>query len=217
MRRVLPRAVTRVVTVLAFLAFLVPIMRVDASVPQWTLVDELDGIRVWSLEIPGRDLPGFRGVTVMDASIPEIIHEILDVEHQPDWLYGMQEGRVVKRLSETRSIVYKRFKRFPPSLARDLLMDLDYRYTPAKTAATVRFRTTDEVYVRVPRKTVRIPKLDGFYRLWQERPGFTNVLYQVEMDIGPGLDPEKSKEYARRHPHDTLINLRKRIVSKRRS
>jgi len=188
----------------------------SADGPNWVLLDDTDGIRVWSLEIPGKEWPGFRGITTIDAPIDEIVDEVIDVEHHAEWAYGVRESRVVKRIDDTRQIVYKRFERAGKAVARDLLMDVDYRYTPQRTAATVRFRTTDAVKVRLPRKTIRIPKLDGFYRMWQEQPGRTNVLYQVELDIGGDVPAEPARFFARKYSHDTLENLRARIMSKRK-
>jgi len=213
MRRNAPRGA---IWLIAILALLIPVFSVAASGPNWVLLDDTDGIRVWSLEIPGKEWPGFRGITTIDAPIDDIMHEILDVESQPEWAYGLREARVVKRIDDTRQIVYKRFERAGRAVARDLLMDIDHRYTPSRTAATVRFRTTDEVRVRLPRKTVRIPKLDGFYRLWQEQPGRTNVLYQVELDIGGDVPDDQARFYARKYSHDTLENLRSRIMTKRK-
>src|SRR5688500_11450788 len=64
-------------------------------------------LKVWSLAIPGKDLPGFRGITTIDASVEEITTFLLDTSQHPDWMYNCDESRVVKSYNETHHVLYK--------------------------------------------------------------------------------------------------------------
>jgi hypothetical protein len=92
-----------------------------------------------------------------------------------------------------------------------VLLDIMYRYTPARTAVTFRFRNTTDFDMPVPRRVIRIPRLSGFFRLWQETPTRTNVLYQVEVDIGGDVPDRLARRYARNLPFETLDKLREML------
>jgi hypothetical protein len=187
-----------------------------AAGPNWELVQDEEGIQVWGLEIPGKDLPGFRGVTVVDASIDEILNEMLDIPTHVEWMYRCRDARMLKQMTESHGILYNRVRAPWPIKDRDMVIDVDYRFTPQHNALTIRFRNTNEVDVPVPFWTVRIPRIEGFYRLWLDDAGKTNVLYQVEVDIGGNVPDGSARRYARKLPFVTLLNLRERAESSHR-
>lgn len=186
-----------------------------AATPNWELIEQDEGVKVWSLDIPGRDLPGFRGITTIDAPIDDVMKYMLDIGKHTEWMYNCDESRLVKRLSDTRAILYNRINAPWPVKDRDVVVDVDYRYTPQRNAVTFRFRTTREADVPVPRRVVRIPRLEGFYRFWQETPQRTNALYQVEVDIGGNVPDRSARRYARNLPFETLKALRANVQALR--
>jgi hypothetical protein len=187
---------------------------VRASQPNWNLVADDEGIKVWSLDIPGQDLPGFRGITTINATIDDIMKFVLDVTKHTEWMWNCDESRIVKRFDDKHGILYNRINAPWPVKDRDVLLDIMYRYTPQRTAVTFRFRETTDFEMKVPRRVVRIPRLTGFFRLWQETPTKTNVLYQVEVDIGGKVPDGAAKRYARNLPFETLDKLREQVEAK---
>lgn len=208
----------RVLLACAVCACLVPcavaLPQVRAAQPNWQLLEDDEGIKVWSLDIPGQDLPGFRGITAIDATIEQIMEYVLDTTQHTEWQYNCDESRVVKRFNETHGILYNRINAPWPVKDRDVLLDINYRYTPQRNAVTFAFHETREFDMPVPWRVVRIPKLTGFFRLWKESETKTNVLYQVEVDIGGNVPDRSARRYARNLPYETLKALRK-IVEKR--
>jgi hypothetical protein len=194
----------------------VPVHSVHAAAPNWQLIEDDEGIKVWSLAIPGQDLPGFRGIVTIGASIDEVMKVVLDTPHHTDWMYNCDESRIVKQYDETHGILYNRINAPWPVHDRDVLLDIAYRYTPQRTAVTFRFRNTNDFAMPVPRRVVRIPRLEGFFRIWQDAPGKTNVLYQVEVDIGGNVPDRSARRYARNLPFETLENLREIVEDKRK-
>lgn len=180
----------------------------------WQLIEDDEGIKVWSLAIPGQDLPGFRGITQINATVDQVMNFMLDTTKHTEWMYNCDESRIVKRYDEQHGILYNRVNAPWPVYDRDVLLDIMYRYTPARTAVTFRFRTTKDFTMPVPRRVVRIPRLEGFYRLWQESPTRTNVLYQVEVDIGGDVPDRAARRYARNLPFETLEKLREKLEEK---
>lgn len=195
----------------AFYACIGPHSSTAAATPHWNLVEDDEGIKVWSLAIPGQDLPGFRGITTVDAPLEEVMAYFLDISKHTEWMHHCDESRLLERLGKSRAILYNRIDAPWPVKDRDVVLDVDHRYTPQRTAVTFRFRTTDEHPVPVPRRVVRIPRLEGFYRFWQESPTRTHVLYQVEVDIGGNVPDGLARRHARALPYETLKALREQV------
>jgi hypothetical protein len=183
--------------------------------PHWELVEDSSGIKVWSLDIPGKDLPGFRGVAAMDATIDEILKEILDYKSHTEWMWRSRESVLIKRITETRGLLYNRVHAPWPIKDRDMVLETDYRFTPDHKALTILFRKAAQDPVPVRSRVIRVPSIEGFYRLWELSPTRTNVLYQVEVDIGGNVPDHSARRYARKLPFNTLEALRKRVESKR--
>lgn len=195
----------------------IPTSLVIGASPKWELVEDEDGIKVWGLEVPGQDLPGFRGITMVNATIEELLTELLDFKSHPQWMWNTMESRIVKQLNDTRAIIYNLINAPWPVKDRDMVMDSDYRYTPDHKALTIVFRQTKEGGVPVRSRTVRIPRIEGFYRFWSESPTRTNVLYQVEVDIGGNVPNVAAHRYAKKLPFETLEALRERVEKRHRA
>ncbi len=180
-----------------------------ASTKHWELVTDKDGIKVWVLEIPGQDLPGFRGVTSMNASIEEIVDIVLDVKRHTEWQWNCLESREVGWITETSGLLYNKVNAPWPIWDRDVLLHVAWRYTPNKEALTFRFKNVEDPRVPPENRVVRMPRLEGFFRLWQSnKPNVTNVLYQVEVDIAGNVPDFLARRYARKLPYETLDALR---------
>jgi hypothetical protein len=183
-----------------------------ANTKHWELVGDSDGIKVWTLEIPGQDLPGFRGVTKIEAGIEDIVEVMLDVPNHTEWMWQCDESRQVRWIVEgARGLLYNRINAPWPVWDRDVLVDVAWRYTPNKEALTFRFRNVEDQEVPPVKGVVRLPRLEGFYRLWVDEPGSTNVLYQVEVDIAGNVPDFMARRYARKLPYKTLERLRERV------
>jgi hypothetical protein len=187
-----------------------------AGKPNWELIKDSDGIKVWGLEIPGKDLPGFRGITAIQANIDDILREMIQFDAHTDWMWRVRESRMVEQLSDTRGIVYMRIHAPWPVKDRDIVCDTDYRFTPDHKAVTIRFSNVQHPKVPVRDGVVRVPFIKGFYRLWVDanNPSMTNVLYQVETDIGGNVPDFAGHIYAKKLPYNTLEALRERIEAK---
>jgi hypothetical protein len=94
---------------------------------------------------------------------------------------------------------------------------LDTRFTPSADGKqlTLNFRDTDPQRHALPRKTVRMPRLVGFYKMEELSPGKTRVTYQVEADVGGSLPRWLADRIAKELPYETLSRLRERLTPRK--
>jgi hypothetical protein len=199
-----------------YLALALSLLALSASAyagseSQWKFIDEDDGIHTWMLEIPGQDLPGFRGQTVMKSSVKGVLDQMLDWKSHTKWMYRCAESTLLEPLGEKSAILYNRTSAPWPVWDRDVVVKSLVEEAPDLSSVKVSFENVDYAKKPVPDKVVRMPKLVGFYKLWQVEPNKTKVLYQVEADIGGSIPKWLAKRAARDLPYTTLRKLRERV------
>jgi hypothetical protein len=194
------------------LGFFLAVPLAQAGDGPWEWLEEKRGVSLWTLRTPGQPLPGFRGQTLIEGSIEEIVTELLDAQHHPEWMHRCAESWIYERTGELRGVLYNRTSAAPwPVWDRDVVLDVEFLYSDDRTALTVRFRNLDDKLRPVPERVVRMPKLAGFYKMVQVAPKRTKVLYQVEADVGGSLPSWIADQVAKDLPFYTLLSLRERV------
>jgi hypothetical protein len=178
----------------------------------WERIDDDDAIVIYKRDIPGQDLPGFRGETVMHAPLADIIATLKDHAHHKDWMHRCVIGEQLRDLGAGHSIDYNRTDAPWPVWDRDVVLMAQWTSSADGRLVTLSFQNTDPKLKPLPEKTVRMPKLVGFYKLWQLAPDRTKVVYQVEADPGGSLPTWLAKSVVRDLPYNTLASLRKRVT-----
>jgi hypothetical protein len=181
----------------------------------WEHVEEEDGINLWKLEVPGKDLPGFRGQAFIKGSLEDVMKQMLDWKRHTEWMYKCEESTMLKQFDENHAIMYNRTDAPWPVWDRDVVLDTVISRSPDGKAAAVKFKNTDSSLRAVPENVVRMPTLVGFYKLWQVEPNKVKVLYQIEADVGGSLPKWVAARTAKDLPYQTLYRLRERVEGKK--
>jgi hypothetical protein len=204
---------SKLLRVLALLSLFVVVVgaRAVADEASWQFVSQKEGVHVWKHEVAGSDMPAFRGQVFLKASIDQILNQMLDWKRHTEWMYGCQESTLLQVLSPEHAIMYNRVGSPWPVWDRDVIADTQLERSPDGKALVVNFKNVDSKLRPVPRGVIRLPRLIGFYKLWQLEPKRTQVLYQVEMDAGGSLPRWLASYGAEALPYETLSRLRKRV------
>lgn len=177
----------------------------------WKQIDDADGIQLWKLDIPGQDMPGFRGQTFIRGRIEDIMKQMFDWKQHTQWMYRCSESTLLKQVTDNQVVMYNRTDAPWPIWDRDVILDTHISESLDKRAATVTFKNTNSSLRAVPERVVRMPRLIGFYKMWQVEADRVKVLYQVEADIGGSIPGWLAARSAKDLPHITLLNLRARV------
>jgi hypothetical protein len=75
------------------------VSQIASAGQSWELVSEKDGIKVYSMEIPGSDLIAFKGVKLMQLPITKVAQVILEenVERKKEWIDMIKDFRILER------------------------------------------------------------------------------------------------------------------------
>jgi hypothetical protein len=193
------------------LTFLGSASRGEPPRGEWTQVDDDDGIKVWRLDVPGRDLPGFRGETVIAGQVAAIVAQLKRVDRHTEWMHRCSASETLKRYNDDRVVIYNRTDIPWPVWDRDVILDTAFTYAAQGRLVTLSFKNDEPALHPLPEHVVRMPHLEGFYRMWQLDAARTKVVYQVEADVGGSVPRWMAERVARDMPYETLSRLRRRV------
>jgi hypothetical protein len=187
----------------------------DAQSKQnWEQIDVDDGIRVWKNEVPGQELPGFRGEVTIDAPIQKVLNAIKDWKQHTKWMHRCAESIEVQHIDDNRSLMYNRTDSPWPVSDRDVLLDTIIDESPDGNTITLKFKNSTSNLKPVKEDVVRMPRLVGYYKLVKVGEGKTKVTYQVEANPGGSLPTWLVKRVTKDLPFQTLDALRARVTGK---
>ncbi len=185
-----------------------PVVAKDAG---WEQIDDDEGIKVWKHEVPGNDLPGFRGQVVIESDPRGVIDVIEDYKHHTEWMHRCAESSQLKDLGNGTQIMYNRTNPPWPVWDRDVILETKLDISEDRKTITLSFRNLKSDLRPVPSKVIRMPRLLGYYRLVKLGDKQTQVTYQVEADPGGSLPRWLAVRVARDLPFETLSRLRARV------
>jgi len=196
------------------LCFSSPVLGKDdtkENAPQWRVVTDEEGVVVSQKKVPGRSLPIFKGVTVIEADVFEILGVLQDVEKNPEWMHACVEAKRLKKFSDKEFLVYNRSGAPWPISDRDVVVRSKANIDRGNQVLTITMRSTESKLMPPVKGAVRMPRLNGHYIFSEAGPGKTQIEYQIDADPG-GLIPGWLATMASRDiPLRTLVNLRNRV------
>src|SRR5262249_4361826 len=148
-----------------------------------------------------------RGQTIIDGSIDKIMETMLNWREHTQWMYRCKESTLVKRIDDHEAFMYNRTEAPWPVSDRDVVLRTLITRTPDQKHLQVAFSNmTTELKPEID-GVVRMPRLTGFYKMWEIEPNKTKILYQVEADIGGSIPKWLATLAAKDLPYRTLSKL----------
>lgn len=190
-----------------------------ASVGQaesWRRISDDDGVKVDVRDIAGQDFPEFRGIGVVHDNIYAVLAIIGDLERTCQWTARCVNSREVSRKTEFDRIFYSRTTAPWPVSDRDAALHAVLIGNLAEgKELTVKFDGVDTPLMPAQKGIVRMPQLNGWYRLQWLGAQETKVEFMVHADPGGMLPAWLVRSMSKGMPRDTLTGLRKQVVRMR--
>lgn len=178
--------------------------------PQWRLVSDRDGIKIYTRHQDDYRLKTFRGSTVLD--LPDeyaLAAAINDYEQIPRWLHlvdGVTEirrdGPLVRYMHLTTAAPW-------PLMDRDAVVrvTVPQRLTPKEESVTLLFENMPNLIPQDP-SYVRFPELDAKLKLRRLGGNKVELTYEVVLDPGGYIPAWLVNILAKDVPYFTLKKLR---------
>lgn len=156
----------------------------------WELARDREGIRVFTREVSGSKFREFRGETVINAELNQLMALLDDTPGLAAWMYGARNPLLLQKIGPLERYHYL-VNDFPwPAADRELIMRNLIRQNPETRVTTVTLEGVpveelpDLARSRVPAGSgaVRVTELQGFYRLTPLSDAQTQVVFQLHLD-----------------------------------
>lgn len=215
-----PCCTVRMVTTFAQLRGLVLVGLALTTLPPtaargWERTASEKGVQVYTRPGPGGNLPEFKGVTQMDASVWEVLAILDDIDRACEWTERCSASRELKKFSTTHRIFYNRTGAPWPFTDRDVVLDGRVSGLETGQDVVVDFRSirTD---LRPPVDgVVRMPVMDGTYRVRRLGPTRCEVTLRIRAHPGGVIPDWVAGWVTKRIPIDTLNGLRGQVTKTR--
>ncbi|MCY1295375.1 START domain protein [compost metagenome] len=177
-----------------------------AVAEDWQLAKDEDGIKVYLSSVPGSKYKAYRGVVDIKADVQAINALQDDVAGSCKWIHACAEMRLVKSEGPGDNWTYSKIDMPWPVTGRDVVIHV----TTEKTAdgTLIRHMKADPKAVPAVPGQIRVPKLEGEWRLVPKGPGVTEVTYQVQTEPGGSIPSWLANSFVVDAPMNTLKNLR---------
>ncbi len=182
---------------------------------EWTVVKEKAGIVVSEKEVDGRNLPMFRGVTVIEESIFDILAVMQDTSRNVEWMHNCEEARRIEQLNEWEVFIYTRTGAPWPVSDRDVVIHTYFQIVPAEKKVLIDLKAASHQAQPLVDGVVRMPRLDGHYEFTMLSAKSTKVDFKVNAEPGGLLPRWVARMVSRDIPYKTLDNLRAQVKKTR--
>lgn len=177
----------------------------------WEMVEEENGVKVYQKAIEGRDLPIFRGDTVIDANIYDLLAVISDFDRHVEWMHGCHTAKLLKQIDDLRRVSYNRTDAPWPVDDRDVVLESRVEIQAEKHTVLIHFKSIQSPLKPEVEGVVRMNRLKGYYKLTAESATRTRVQYQVDTDPGGSIPDWVVEAVGEDMPINTLTNLRQQV------
>lgn len=184
----------------------------------WEQVDDNDGVVLWR-SVEEQPIPTTRATVSVDAPLCDVLAVVRDVGRFCDWMADCVEVRELTRASAFTSEAYLRIRGEPwlGVADRDVVLSIETRVVQPRQVVEVPFVALASSPVAAPEDVVRMPRLDGSYRLRVESPTRTAIDYRFVADLGGRVPGMIAKRTVTKLPVVTLTNLRETVARRRGS
>lgn len=194
-----------------FTLFLIVVTISSLFAQNWEQKTHKDGITVWTRKVNQSDFKEFKGETIINGSLSDILSVFDDINCYTKWIHNCIEAKQVKRESAMKGTRYTAIKTPWPVSDRDVVFD----YTVTQNRAT-KVVTSKLVGVKggVPDKgRVRMTYMVGSYELTPIGKNKTKVAFQSHNDPAGKVPTSLVNQMITDTPYHTLIKLRALVHS----
>lgn len=177
----------------------------------WKEVSRDEGVVVSIKEKESGGLPAFRGVSVINASIYDILAVLNDTGRNTEWMAACREAKVLKKSGPYERIVYNRTAAPWPVDDRDVVLQSKVSVDLEKKEVTITFYSIKSPLKGAVDGVVRMPRLKGHYHLKVLDDNKTRVTYQIDADPGGWLPEWLVASAQEELPRKTLVGLRDQV------
>lgn len=181
-----------------------------AGLDNWQLQTNKDGIQVYVRTQPGSRFQEVKVDCEMPGTLAQLVALYSDVANYKNVIRNTRTAYVLRRVSETEFFYYLE-SQLPALVSnRDLVMRLQFAYTPATHCLQIHTRSVDDL-VPVKAGIVRVPYCTGEWQVWALSATRLKITYCFRVDPGGALPAWLVNRLAPVAPYQSFLQLRRSL------
>jgi hypothetical protein len=177
----------------------------------WEQALSKDGITIWTRKISWSDYKEFKGETIINSNLENILSVFDDLSTYKDWVYNCISSEQIKRESLFRGTRYIAIKAPWPVKDRDVVFE--YTVSQNKTTKVLTIKMIAIKGVVPDRGRVRMTFMIGSYEFTPIAKNKTKVVYLSHNDPAGSVPTAIINKTITDTPYYTLFNLKNVIAS----
>ena len=175
----------------------------------WELKKDQDGIKIFNRRIEGSKLKEFKGIMEVNASVNEVVHLLMDVNKQDQFIYKAKKGSV-ETLKKDGNDVYTYMVIETPWPASDRDVVTLYHVNPPQKDGTVIIDVKAVNGMKpLQNKIVRVEKMKGYWKITPVGSNKVQITHQAYSSPGGKVPDALANSASVNAPFDMLTDLRK--------
>lgn len=179
--------------------------------PEWELIKEQDGIRIYRRDVPGTEIDEFKGDIIVRARIDVIGIVLQDVLAYPTWMEDCKHTQFIEKFDDRNFIVYQVQDTPWPVKNRDIVVRVTTTINWEAGSFTVIVKAIEDARIPPQEHLVRITELTGKWEVEYLDREHTKVTYSLNTDPAGSLPVSLISKNLQNAPYITLQGLQ-RIV-----
>ncbi len=191
-----------------------------AEPSEWREEKNKAGIAVYTRAVDGSAVREFRGETVIDAEINQLMAVLDDTAAFVSWMHNCREAQLLYKPSLLDRYQYL-VNDFPwPAADRVLLLRNQISQDADTRVTRISLQSFDEQQLPAAKRALipeaegakRVPALKGYFELSPQADNRTAVIFQLHLDPGGALPASLVNSLIVDNPYETLKRLREVVA-----
>ena len=187
---------------------------------EWELAKDKDGIQVYTRAVEGSDYKAFRGESVVNAELNQVMALLDDTDGFVHWMFNCKNPKLLYKASLLDRYQYLQ-NDFPwPAADREMILRNEISQDPTTRVTTVKLSgikadaLPESGRLVLPKKTdaVRVEEVAGFFELTPLSDVQTKGVFQLHLNPVGALPSGLVNAMIVDNPFETLKAMRKRVA-----
>ena len=187
---------------------------------EWELAKDKDGIQVYTRAVEGSDYKAFRGESVVNAELNQVMALLDDTDGFVHWMFNCKNPKLLYKASLLDRYQYLQ-NDFPwPAADREMILRNEISQDPTTRVTTVKLSgikadaLPESGRLVLPKKTdaVRVEEVAGFFELTPLSDVQTKVVFQLHLNPVGAPPSGLVNAMIVDNPFETLKAMRKRVA-----
>ncbi|HHT00035.1 MAG TPA: hypothetical protein ENK73_04170 [Thiomicrospira sp.] len=173
--------------------------------------DEDSPVKVWTQTVENSNFKAFRGQVKINAALTKILDVIRDTANIPKWYHNTIEAKKLNVINEKQSLSYTVTSAPWPVTNRDSVTLVTLK--PQENGKYIIELSARPNKYPLQENRIRIPKLEGFWKLVPIKENETEVTLQIAAEPGGEIPSWLANSMVIDMPFYSLSNLKERVES----